>query len=98
MLTAFILGLGMTCVGLLLSLAVQNWYISFGISAVIGAISLVITSILKNFALILRKRAEVRPKEAQKVLRELESMAKILMAFGLPNVVNGIILYFKLYR
>ena len=98
MITAFILGLVITCIGLLLSLAVQNWYISFAVSVVIAVISLIITSILKNFALILRKRSEMKGNVERKVSEELESMAKILMVFGLPSIVNAVILYFRLYR
>lgn len=96
---AFIIGLMIAGGSIFLSLVTHNWYIGFSLSTAMGAISFVMTSILRNFLLILKRKAEIKKEELQsRVVNELDQFSKIIALFGLPNIVTAIILYFKLYR
>jgi membrane protein implicated in regulation of membrane protease activity len=97
----FILGLGIAVFGILVSLLASNWQAAFVISATAAGISVVISSTIRNFSLIQKRKARVRGKDAGKykgAADDNEYWIKVFGIFALPNIIVAIILYFILYR
>lgn len=102
MIIAFLIGLFIAGLGIILSIAIGNFQLSFALSGTAGVISLVISSMIGNMAVISRSRIAKRKegeREEKSILEsEGKNWARAISLFGFPNIVVAIILFFKLYR
>ncbi len=95
---AFIAGILIAFVGTLMTFAFRNWYVSFAISVLTGIVPIILASVFKNISIGYNTRSKISGKKVGKVVEDLETYAKILTAFALPNIVIGIFAYFRLFR
>lgn len=95
---ALIIGLFLAGIGALGSVATGNWQISFVVSGAVGVISIVISSMLRNMAVISRKRTHEKKEDGDRAAVEGEKWARTISLFGFPNILIAVVLYFKLYR
>lgn len=98
MIIAFIIGLFVAGIGALVSISIGNWQFSFAISGVAGIASIIISSILRNVALISKRKALKGDEDEDRASLEGEAWGKAISIFGFPNILITVILYFKLYR
>ena len=98
MTTAFITGLIIGVAGILLSIAASNWQIAFLLSGVSAGFSLIIGGMLRNFSLIMKKKSKYKGSVSDLPLTDEENWVKGIIAFGIPNLVIAVVLYFILYR
>ena len=90
---AFLVGLTIGLIGTMLSIAFRNWYVSFIISVLTGIVPIMLASIFKNISIVYNTRSKISGKNVGKVLEDLDTYARILTAFALPNIVIGIFVY-----
>lgn len=102
MIAAFLIGLFIAGLGIILSIAIGNFQLSFALSGTAGVISLVISSMIGNMAVISRSRMAKKKEEDGEEKNRLESegknWARAVSLFGFPNIVVAIIMFFKLYK
>jgi MFS family permease len=97
MIIAFIAGLLVAGVGALLSIATNNWQVSFVISGTVAVISVVITSLFKNVSVISNKRSEIKKVEKPKAIDDIDAWGTVIAIVGIPNVIVTVWLFLKLY-
>jgi membrane protein implicated in regulation of membrane protease activity len=97
MIIAFIAGLLVAGLGALLSVAADNWQVSFVISGTVAVISVVLTSLFRNVSVISEKRSEIRKEGKLKAIDDIDVWAKIIAIIGFPNVIVAVWLFLKLY-
>lgn len=97
MIIAFIAGVFIAGIGVLISVAANNWQIAFIISGIIAVISVALTSLFRNIAIVGSKRAKVRNEKPIKAIDSAEVWAKVTAIVGFPNIIIAVWLYLKLY-
>lgn len=98
MIIAFITGVFIAGIGVLISLATNNWQIAFIISGIIAVICIALTSLFRNIAIMGHKRSKVRNEKPIKAIDSAEVWARATAIIGFPNIIIAFWLYLKLYR
>jgi hypothetical protein len=94
---AFLVGIILAGMGVMMSIATGNWQLSLVISGIIAASSIVITSILSNISFIFGRRVLVG-KENFISIEQAGRLAKIITALGIPNIIVALAVYFMIIR
>jgi hypothetical protein len=97
MIISFLVGIILAGMGIMLSIATDNWQLSLVISGVIAASSIVISSILSNISFVFGRRVLVG-KENFISIEQAGRFAKIITALGIPNIIVALVVYFMIIR
>lgn len=93
---SFVIGTLIALLNILLALLAKDWKIAFVLSGSVSVITLVITSMLRNAMLIFNRGFKASKGDRNSFL-EAEKIMKLISAFGFPNIVLTVILFFRLY-
>jgi heme/copper-type cytochrome/quinol oxidase subunit 2 len=96
MVYAFLAGLVVNILGVLISLWAADWHVSFALSAAAAAIAIFISSMIVNISMMVKRRGKRHEDDSS--LKDGERLSRGLILFAFPNIITAVILYLKLYR